>query len=136
MEELFSFTLQQPAEQLSPLTLAFVGDAVYEVYVRARLAAEGSRPAGKLHRLAVGYVNASAQSRSMYGLLPSLTEEELAVFKRGRNANLHTSAKNADITDYRQATGFEALMGYLFLKKEYTRAEQLMKMAFELASAE
>lgn len=135
-EGVFAFTLDQPPESLSPLTLAFVGDAVYELYVRTQLTRDGSRPPGKLHNLAVRYVNAGAQSRCVHAMLDKLTEAELAVFKRGRNAKSHTASKNADITDYRQATGFEALIGYVFLKKEFARAEELMKLAFEQIAAE
>lgn len=135
-EGLFAFALDQPPESLSPLTLAFVGDAVYELYVRTQLTRDGSRPPGKLHNLAVRYVNAGAQSRCVHTMMDKLTEAEIAAFKRGRNAKSHTASKNADITDYRQATGFEALIGYVFLKKDYVRAEQLMKLAFDQITAE
>lgn len=136
IEGLLEFALEQPPESLSPLTLAFVGDAVYELYVRTRLVQDGSRPPGKLHSLAVRYVNAGAQSRCIHNMLDMLTDAERAVFKRGRNAKSHTAAKNADIADYRQATGFEALIGFVFLQKEYARAEELMKLAFDQITAE
>ena len=120
-----------PPEQLSPLTLAFVGDAVYETYIRTRLAKDVNMQVSKLHKLAVKYVSAVAQSNIVHTLESTFTEEELGVYKRGRNAHSHTSAKNADIVDYRHATGFEALIGYLYLKKENQRLDEILKLSFE-----
>lgn len=116
----------------SPLVLAYIGDSVYEVYVRGRIIAEHpDLPAHKLHRAAIKYVSAGAQSRSIGKIEELLSQEEEAVYKRGRNAKSPTSAKNADITDYRRATGFEALVGYLYLKKSTRRLEELMAAAFD-----
>lgn len=116
----------------SPLVLAYIGDGVYELYVRGRIIAEHpDLPAHKLHKKAIKYVSAGAQSRSIGKIEALLTEEEAAVYRRGRNAKSPTSAKNADITDYRRATGFEALVGYLYLKKSTERLEGLMAAAFD-----
>ncbi len=116
----------------SPLVLAYIGDSVYEQYVRCRIVTEHpDMPAHKLHKAAIHYVSAEAQSRSIGNIEEMLTEEELAVYKRGRNAKSPTSAKNASITDYRRATGFEALVGYLFFNNSKDRLDAVMKAAFE-----
>ena len=128
---MLDFELGIPPEQLSPLTLAFVGDAVYETYIRTRLAKDVNMQVSKLHKLAVKYVSAVAQSKIVHTLEDVFTEEELSVYKRGRNAHPHTSAKNADIVDYRHATGFEALIGYLYLKKESQRLDELLGLSFD-----
>ena len=118
--------------QYSPLVLAYIGDSVYEVYVRERLLLEHpDLPAHKLHVLATKCVKAHAQSNSMLAVEPMLTETELAVYKRGRNAKSATVPKNADLADYRRAPGFEALIGYLHLSKELDRLEKIMQAAFE-----
>lgn len=118
----------------SPLVLAYIGDCVYELYVRTRVIEEHqTMPANKLHLKTVKYVKAQAQSNSIHKMLELLTEEETAVFKRGRNAKSHTAAKNASITDYRYATGFEALIGYLYLGGKSERMNELMKIAYESA---
>lgn len=106
-------------KELSPITLAFVGDGVYEMLVREYLVTAANQPANALHRKAVSMVRAEAQAEAFRVIEPMLTEEELAVYKRGRNA--HTSRNS---TDYHQATGFEALIGYLYLKD---RTERIQK---------
>ncbi len=111
----------------SPLTLAYLGDAVYELLIRTVLVKKGNCPVNRLHRRASSLVKASAQSGMMEILEPRLTEEELAVYKRGRNAHSPTMAKHAAMADYRRATGFEALMGYLYLKEEYGRIMELIR---------
>ncbi len=108
---------------LSPITLAFVGDGVYELMVREYLAAQANRPANALHRQAVSMVRAEAQSAAMEKLAPLLTENELVVYKRGRNA--HT-ARNSD--DYHRATGLEALFGYLYLSDKTDRLRELFSV--------
>ena len=121
-------------ELLAPLSLAYIGDAVYELYVRTRVIQEHpNMPAHKLHTYAVKYVKAAAQSASINAMADVLTEDETAVFKRGRNAKSPTVPKNADIRDYRRATGFEALMGYLYLSGETERLNYLMNIAYEHA---
>ena len=111
----------------SSLALAYIGDAVYEIIVRERVLSEGNRQVGKLHREAVKYVSAGAQAALMERILEKgiLTEEELAVYKRGRNATSHTAPKNQDVIAYRKATGFEALIGWLHLKGEKERIKEL-----------
>lgn len=123
------------AGDYSPLVLAYIGDSVYEQYVRVRIVTEHpDLPAYKLHKTAIHYVSAEAQSRSVGSIEEMLQEDELGVYKRGRNAKSPTSAKNASIVDYRRATGFEALVGYLFLKGDADRLETVMSIAFENAT--
>ncbi len=128
---MLDFEIGLPAEQLSPLTLAFVGDAVYEAYIRTRIAKDVNMQVAKLHKIAIKYVSAVAQSKIVREIEGDFTEEEQGVYKRGRNAHSHTSAKNADIVDYRHATGFEALVGYLYLKKNEARLNELLAMAYD-----
>lgn len=119
----------------SPLVLAYMGDSVYEQYVRSRIIADNpDLPAHKLHKSAIRYVSAEAQSRSIGNIEQILTVEELAVYKRGRNAKSPTSSKNASIVDYRRATGFEALIGFLFFADDTDRLNAVMKAAFEHSS--
>lgn len=118
----------------SPLVLAYLGDSVYEQYVRNRIIAENpDLPAHKLHRSAIRYVSAEAQSRSIGEIEEMLTEAELSVYKRGRNAKSPTASKNASIGDYRRATGFEALLGYLSLSENNGRLAEIMAAAFDNA---
>ena len=121
--------------EFSSLALAYIGDAVYEVYVRAYLLEGGNIPVKELHKRSIGYVCAGAQSNIVHKLEEHLTEEETAVYKRGRNAHSNTSAKNAGIVDYRHATGFEALIGYLFISKRYDRLNEIIRLSFEIANS-
>ncbi len=105
----------------SPLTLAYIGDAVYELVIRTVVVERANRAANELHKRAVKFVQAGTQAAMITALQEILTEDELAVFKRGRNAKSNTSAKNASITDYRKATGFEALIGFLYLTNQTDR---------------
>lgn len=115
----------------SPLVLAYIGDAVYEVYTRTQLLSmHPDMPAHKLHKENIRRVNAKAQSCGMAAIEPMLTEQELAVYKRGRNAKSATVPKHADLADYRRATGFEALLGYLSLSGQTDRLNDIMKTAF------
>ena len=116
----------------SPLTLAFVGDGVYELYVRTRLMNLGSLNANKLHKLAINYVKANAQANSIKAIIDNLSENELSVYKRGRNTKSATVPKNADMADYRMATGFETLLGYLYLDKQTDRLYEIMRMAYDV----
>ena len=124
MEHLYPHDTDVPV--LSPLALAFVGDGVYSLFVRERLLAKANRPVGDLHRLAVEAVRAEAQSAAVERLLPVLTEEELAVFKRGRNA--HTARTGAE---YHRATGLESLFGYLYLDGRTDRLRELFALCME-----
>ena len=111
----------------SPLTLAYIGDCVYDLVIRTVVVERGNEPANKLHKKTVAYVKAQTQAAMIEALLPYLTEEEEAVYKRGRNAKSYTSAKNASIGDYRKATGMEALVGYLYLTGQEARIMELTK---------
>ena len=118
--------------QFSPLALAYIGDGVYELFVRTKVIEEHENmPANKLHKKTVQYVKAHAQANSIDAMLPHLTEDETAVYKRGRNTKSNTTPKNADMADYRKATGFEALIGFLYLSGENERLHELMNIAYE-----
>ncbi len=112
----------------SPLTLAYIGDAAYELVIRSLVVEQGNAPVNKLHKRSSRLVKAQTQAEAAVKLLDVFTEEELAVYKRGRNARSHTMAKNAEMTDYRMATGFEAVMGYLHLKQDYERMVTLIHL--------
>ena len=118
LKELFELK-DRDLRTYSPLTLAYIGDGVYELVIRTILVKKGNCPVNQLHKKASSLVKAGAQSKMMELLEPDLTEEELAVYKRGRNAHSPTMAK--------QATGFEALMGYLYLKEDYSRIVELVR---------
>lgn len=111
----------------SPLTLAYIGDAVYDVIIRTVVVERANRAANELHKRTVKYVNAGVQAAMIEALSEELTEDETAVYKRGRNAKSYTSAKNASIQDYRKATGFEALIGFLYLTGQTKRVLYLVK---------
>ncbi len=117
--------------QYSPLVLAYIGDSVYELFVREKIIEEHTdMPPNKLHRLSITHVSAHAQSNSMLAVETVLTDDELSVFRRGRNAKSATVPKNADITDYRRATGFEALIGYIYLSGNMQRLKEIMELAY------
>lgn len=111
----------------SPLTLAYIGDGVYELVIRTILVKKGNCPVNQLHRKASSLVKAGTQSSMMEVIEPMLTQEEHSVYKRGRNAHSPTMAKHATMADYRRATGFEALMGYLYLKDDFGRIIELVR---------
>ncbi|MBO5495611.1 MAG: ribonuclease III [Eubacterium sp.] len=113
------------AKQLSPLNLAFIGDCIYEIYVRESLVADANRPVNDLHRESVKYVSAKAQTAAFEKIKKRLTEEELAVFKRGRNAKVGHSPKSATEGEYHCATGVETLFGYLYLTEQTDRLREL-----------
>lgn len=115
----------------SPLTLAYIGDGIYEIIIRTMVVAEGNEQVNKLHKKVSQLVKAKAQADMILSLMDELTEEEVSVYRRGRNAKSHTAAKNADIIDYRTATGFEALMGYLYLTGQMERMLKLIKQGLE-----
>ena len=112
---------------ISAIGLAHMGDAVYETLVRTWLCVHGKATGKELHRATIALVCAQKQAELAQRVLPQMTEEELAVYKRGRNAKSYTMAKNATMKDYRKATGFEALMGYLYLKGETERLVSLVR---------
>lgn len=119
------------ARRMNGLTLAYIGDAVFEVMVREYLVINNQMmSAHKLHLKAVSYVKAQAQSDFIKSIEEQLTEEELHIFKKGRNAKSPTVPKNASVTDYRAATGFEALVGYLYITGQVDRLEFILKSIF------
>ena len=115
----------------SPLVLAYIGDGIYELVIRSLLVGQGNAQAAKLHKRASALVNAGAQAAMAEKVKEQLTEEELHVFRRGRNANSPTMAKHATMSEYRRATGFEALMGYLYLEGRTERLLELVKLGLE-----
>lgn len=127
LKELFHLEYQD-LRSYSPLTLAYIGDGVYELIIRTILVKKGNCPVNRLHKKASSLVKAGAQSAIMEVIEEELTPEELSVYRRGRNAHSPTMAKHATMADYRRATGFEALMGYLYLKEDYTRMLTLVRM--------
>lgn len=112
---------------LSPLALAFVGDGVYDLFVREKLVCEANRPVKKLNEEKVAIVRCSSQAKLVEKLIPILTEEELEVLKRGRNAHTQHIPKNATSADYHSATALEALLGYLYLAGKIDRIRELLK---------
>ncbi|RHR29514.1 ribonuclease III [Clostridium sp. AF19-22AC] len=115
----------------SPLVLAFIGDCVYDLVIKTMIINRGNKQVHKLHEETSRFVQASTQSLMMRSMQELLTEEEHAVYRRGRNAKSVSPAKNQSITDYRRATGFEALLGYLYMKKEYKRLLELVKAGLD-----
>lgn len=124
---------EQDLRTYSPLTLAYIGDAIFELVVRTVLVERKNTQAEKLHKAATKIVKAETQALMIEVLKEELTEEEMAVFKRGRNAKAVTRAKNASMSEYRRATGFEALMGYLYLKGDMERMIELIHLGTEKA---
>lgn len=118
---------------ISPLVLAYIGDTIYESYIREYLIRKNiNKKVNELHKTAVKYVKAKAQATIMHELENELTEEELRIYKRGRNQKSHTSPKNADIIDYKYATGFEALVGYLHLGNEKERLDYIVSKGINI----
>ena len=132
IKEAFNLVGSDPS-QYSPLALAFIGDSIYGAIAKTVVVLEGNCPADKLNAKSVKYVKAVSQAKAADYLIDNslLTEEELKVYKRGRNANSPTSAKNAPVGDYRKATGLEAVIGYLYLKGDMDRVMEIMKIITE-----
>jgi len=119
---------EMDANCFSPLVLAYMGDCVYELFIRTKVVNSGNMPVNKMHKKSAALVKASAQKEMMYGIMEELTEEERQIYKRGRNAKSATMAKHATVSDYRTATGFEALMGYLYLSGQERRMVELIRL--------
>lgn len=130
MQEQFQMK-EVDAGEYSPLTLAYIGDSIYDLIIKSLVVNEGNKQVQKLHKETSALVQASTQSRMMRTMQEYLTEEEHTIYKRGRNAKSVSPAKNQSITDYRRATGFEALLGYLYLKKEWKRMLDLVKIGLD-----
>lgn len=126
----------QDIRSYSPLTLAYIGDAVYDLIIRTVVVEKANRPANVLHRITVKYVNAGAQAKIAGALQERFTEEEQAVYRRGKNAKPHTTAKNASPGDYMKATGFEAVLGWLYLKNDTERILELVRLGVQAAGIE
>lgn len=122
------------ARQISPLVLAYIGDTVYDLFVRTLLVESTDGTAHTMHLQAAKHVCAAAQAEALRRILPLLSEEEHAIFKRGRNAHMGTVPKHAQIADYRASTGLEALFGYLYLSGADARLAELMRMALGCAA--
>ncbi|WP_343209780.1 Mini-ribonuclease 3 [Anaerolentibacter hominis] len=120
----------------SPLTLAFIGDGIYDLLIRTMIVEQGNAPVNRLHKRVSSLVKAPTQMRLMLLLEPLLREDERGVYKRGRNAKSYTVAQNASVTEYRVATGFEALCGYLYLTDQMDRLLELIKTGLEKLAAE
>lgn len=125
-------TERQDIRTYSPLALAYIGDAVYDLIIRTMVVEKANRPVNELHRITVRYVSANAQSRIVQGLMESFTEEERSIYRRGKNSKPHTTAKNASVKDYLKATGFEAVIGYLYLTDRMDRVMELVRKGLEL----
>lgn len=121
--------------QYSPLALAYMGDCIFDLCVRTYLLKQANMPANKLHQKAKDIVNATSQSKMYKELINIATEEEKAILKRGRNANSNTRAKNATMIDYKNATGLEALFGYLYLKGKQERINQLFNICLNITNS-
>lgn len=119
-------------KQMNTTALAYMGDAVYEVYVRKHVMGQGAAYVDKLHKMGVNYVKAASQAKAIKGIFDSLTLEEQSLVKRAKNRKVITKAKNADIFDYKWATAFEALIGYLYLCEEYQRMEEIIRKGMEI----
>ncbi len=130
---MFDFKFENANPRLAaPLTLAYIGDAVWEIYVRSRIIDEhADMPVNKLNRHVVKFVKAEGQCNAIHAIEEQLTEDELSTYKRGRNAKSYTTAKNASLRDYRHATGFEALLGYVYLTGDKERLNELMESAYK-----
>lgn len=127
IRELFEIDEKDP-KQYSPLALAYIGDGVYDLIIRTMVVERGNARVNQLHKEVSSMVKAAAQAELVHKIEPLLTEEERGVYKRGRNAKSYTMAKNASVTDYRHATGFEALVGYLYLNHQFERILELVQI--------
>lgn len=131
IKEVFSIS-DVDVRSYSPLTLAYIGDAVFELVIRSIIVDEGNRTPNMLHRHTSHIVKASSQAKIILALADSLSEEEKDIYRRGRNAKSNTMAKNQTMQDYRNATGLEALMGYLYLNGRRERILELIKKGLEM----
>jgi ribonuclease-3 family protein len=119
-------------QNTSMQTFAFIGDAIYNVYIRTYLASKSNMQTGKLHKQSINYVSARAQSRIIDNLFDTLSQEEQEIYKRGRNTNISTVSKNVDVVTYKKATGYEALLGYIYIIKNVNRLEQIITQSINI----
>ena len=128
MFNLFSTVSEQKARNLSPVTLAFVGDAVYSLYIREKLVLSTDLGTNELQKLTSAEVSAHGQSELLEKIQPLFTEAEEDIFRRGRNAKKSTKSKNASVLEYNRSTGFEAVLGYLYLTGQYQRISEILEV--------
>ena len=130
MKNYFNFNSLEIADlkKENPQVLAFVGDGVYTLFIRNKIVLEHKAKSGELHKLTTDYVKASKQSVAIEKLLPIFTEDELAIYKRARNYKTASVAKNASVQEYKRATGFEAVLGYLYLAGQVDRLNEILSM--------
>ena len=132
MEELINIEKEEvDINQLSPLTWAYIGDCIFELYIRTKLVNETKLKPHELHIKAISYVKAKAQAEMLQKIYENLTVEEQDIVRRGRNAENHHLPKNANIQEYMYSTAFEALLGYLFLTKKTKRVKEIIEMAIK-----
>lgn len=129
-KDIFHIEHGQP-ELYSPLALAYIGDSVFDIMIRTMKVSQVNKQVNKYHKDVSKIVCAPAQAKMIMALKEHLTEEERDIYKRGRNANSYTKAKNATRTEYRKATGFEAVLGYLYLKEDFERLTDVVKMGLD-----
>ena len=130
IRELFSIE-EKDIREYSPLTLAYIGDSIYDVVIRSILVNKGNTPVNKLHQRASQIVKATTQASMILALMDELTDQERDWYRRGRNSKPHTKAKNASTMDYLEATGFEAVMGYLYLTGQMDRICELVNRGIQ-----
>lgn len=122
----------KPANQYNPLVLAYIGDSLYDIFIRTKLIQKyEDMSAHKLHVESIKYVKAHGQSTAMAEIEDKLTEDELTAYKRGRNTKSFTVPKNAEVGEYRRATGFEALLGWLYVRGDINRLNEIMEIAYD-----
>lgn len=126
--EITSETMNHKANSYSPLALAYIGDGVYEMFIRTYVLNKGNAPVNKMHKASRDLVRASSQAKMYHVIEEHLTEEERAVLRRGRNAKSISIPKNGDVTEYRHATGLEALIGYLYIDGQIERIKTLIDL--------
>ena len=122
---------KQDVKSISPLTLAYIGDSIYDLIIKTMVVGQSNSQVNKMHKKVSEIVKAHGQVVMYHAVEEMLTEEEMAVFKRGRNAKSYSTAKNATKIDYRMATGYEALLGYLYLQDKMDRALELVKIGID-----
>ena len=118
--------------EINAKTLAYIGDVVYELYIRKHVIYKSHENVNKLHKKTIKYVSAKAQAKIISSIMNELNEEELEIFKRGRNAEANTIPKNTDVLTYKIATGFEALIGYLYLEKKDERIKEIINKSISI----
>lgn len=130
--DLFCYPPAKPPEQLNPIVLAYIGDAVFEMFIRQYVVSKSNHKPQHLHRLSTGFVSAKAQAKALQQLIPLLDEEESDIVRRGRNAKSGSAPKSSDVLEYRHSTAFECLIGYLYYKQSFDRLQEIMNQALEI----